>query len=724
MSSVVMTFISLTGIECYIWPVLGIGAFFTLLIWLEWGRKTSVYGVLIFVFGFILIGFVMKNHFALNSVLMLYNSMAQKIGGLGLRNPALYVVDVSESAYPLYFSYLMSLFSAFVGVVAYMTVAHKQYFYPVAYSLLLMICLLLGFEMSPVFIMAYVTVIVIVLVYNHSGRFKLPYLYISGAIILSAFLSLIFADFISPILNSCKSPYELISYSKDYNESTVDSYGDGKISGHKYEKSSDVALKITMNEPKPMYLKGFTAQYFNGSSWEEPDNNISYTEGELFYLLHKNGFNNYSQSAMFNFFINPESSNSIVEIEYVNAGNEYVYLPYETQTFNTENVLRTNGDYYKRIPSEIDKYSITVTPTLYQKMLTLESDNKDKLIGVTYENFAICELNYREYVKNNYLEIREEDKLVIESILEEDNVQYETDTTIDYVKIVEQVKNVINSHLSYDESITVSLFEDNCLDYILNKVGKGYDKHYATIATLMFRTMGVPARYVEGYIIPINEAVRIKSNESYNIKGTNAHAWTEIYVNGAGWVPVEIYKEDYNRMFPAVEQIGSLTDTDNKIDTGNTINSEKNISDETVVFSRLSVLWAIVITLTVFILIVFAIVFIRRMIIIRKRDILFKQDDLNKAVLAYYDYFSAVLRMCGFDDCDEKVLLVSYGKTLEGEAAEEINKLNDILNKAKASDVEETDLLFTKEIVKKNVEAVTDKQSVIKNIYLYTIVCV
>lgn len=724
MFSVVLTFISLAGIDCHIWPVLGVGAFFTLLIWLEWGRKTSVYGVLIFVFGFILIGFVMKNHFALNSVLMLYNALAEKIGSLGLRNPALYAVDVAESAYPLYFSYLMSLFSAFAGVVAYMTVAHKQYIYPVVYSLILTVCVLLGFELYPVFLITYVAVIFLILIYNRVGRVKFSYLYIAGGVVITAFISLIIADFMSPVLNSGRSPYELISDSRYYNESKSDSYGNGRLSGHVYEKTSDVALKVTMSEPRPMYLRGFTAISFNGSSWEEPDCDISYTEGELFYLLHKNEFNNYSQSANFSFFINQDSTTSTVDIEYVNAGNKYVYLPYETKSFDTGNVLEINGDFYKRVPSGTNKYSITVTPMLYQKLLTLKPENEDKLIGVTYENFAVCELNYRKYVENTYLEVRDSDKDIIKAVLAEEEIQYDSNGTEDYSEIVEQVRMLINSRLNYDENIKISLFEDNCVDYLLNSSGRGYDKHYATIATLMFRTMGVPARYVEGYIIPINEAVKIKSNEQYNVKGTNAHAWSEIYVNGAGWVPVEIYGEDYDKMFPAVEQIGSETSDINKIDTGDDTDKENNISRKPKVLSEISVLWAIVIILTVFILILFAIVFIRRMIIIRKRDILFNQDDLNKVFLAYYDYLAMVLRMCAFVDSDEKEILESYGETLDGESADEVKEFSMLLIKAEASCVDEKDLLFTKEFVKKNVEAVTDKQSIMKNIYLYIIVCV
>lgn len=560
MTSIVLSFISVIGIDCYIWPVLGVGAVFTALIWLEWGRKTSVYAVLFFVFGFILIGFVMKNQFAINSVLLLYNQVAFKVGALSIRNPLTYVVDVADSAYPLYFTYLMSMLAAFCGLISYMTVAHKQYFYVGVYVFGLALLLVFGFEVNPWITALFITVLILILIYNRTQKLTKSFLFVLSTIILSSVITMGIALLFKPVIYSCRSPFECISESVRFTNGNADNYGDGKISGLKMNKSADTALKITMEKPKPIYLKGFVGATFNGYKWSEPSEDISYTEGELFYLLHKNSFYNYSSVSKLYDLANPDCIKNTIEIEYVNADNKYVYLPYEVSNVLTDNVLEINGDYCKRISSEINSYTVSISELSYQKLLDFKNDNKDKLSGETYDNYSLCEENYSEFVFRYYSEVNEQEKTVITKVFDEYEISINQDEEKDYDKIIEQVRKVINSELKYDESVKVPAIESNSAEYLLNKANAGFDKHYATLATLMFRVMGVPARYVEGYIIPVNEAVKIKSNTPYSIKGTNAHAWTEIYVNGTGWVPVEICEEYYNNMFPDVEQLGIEND--------------------------------------------------------------------------------------------------------------------------------------------------------------------
>lgn len=99
------------------------------------------------------------------------------------------------------------------------------------------------------------------------------------------------------------------------------------------------------------------------------------------------------------------------------------------------------------------------------------------------------------------------------------------------------------------------------VNYFLEKNKKGYCAHFASAATLVFREMGIPARYCEGYaisysqIISNGEIIRDAKYEDYydgyselgetalvkvDATDADAHAWVEIYIDGKGWIPVEV----------------------------------------------------------------------------------------------------------------------------------------------------------------------------------------
>lgn len=65
--------------------------------------------------------------------------------------------------------------------------------------------------------------------------------------------------------------------------------------------------------------------------------------------------------------------------------------------------------------------------------------------------------------------------------------------------------------------------------------------HYATEATLLFRSHDIPARFVSGYLIG-KEQWKTSDDGTYQVTvtGADAHAWTEIYTGDGIWIPVEL----------------------------------------------------------------------------------------------------------------------------------------------------------------------------------------
>lgn len=76
---------------------------------------------------------------------------------------------------------------------------------------------------------------------------------------------------------------------------------------------------------------------------------------------------------------------------------------------------------------------------------------------------------------------------------------------------------------------------EDFVDYFLFTGQEGYCVYYASALAVMGRAVGIPTRYVEGYAMPSSR----EENGNYRVTTLQAHAWTEAFFPGFGWVPFE-----------------------------------------------------------------------------------------------------------------------------------------------------------------------------------------
>ncbi|MFA6947418.1 MAG: transglutaminase-like domain-containing protein [Eubacteriales bacterium] len=91
------------------------------------------------------------------------------------------------------------------------------------------------------------------------------------------------------------------------------------------------------------------------------------------------------------------------------------------------------------------------------------------------------------------------------------------------------------------------------IDAFLSDTHEGYCVQFATSAAMILRSMGLPTRYVEGYIAQsftrdADMAGRVNRYTSV-VRDSNAHAWIEVWFDGIGWMQFETTPPYYSSMY-------------------------------------------------------------------------------------------------------------------------------------------------------------------------------
>jgi len=133
----------------------------------------------------------------------------------------------------------------------------------------------------------------------------------------------------------------------------------------------------------------------------------------------------------------------------------------------------------------------------------------------------------------------------------------------------------IERHLesSKEYSLSVSKPDGNVAEAFTTEMEAGYCVYFATAMTQMLRSEGVPARYVTGYTS--GEQV---DDDTYVVRGLDAHAWVEVYFPAHGWVRFDPTPGD-SRDAVHTDQLEQARDADSQnVDTEES--DDVTVSDE------------------------------------------------------------------------------------------------------------------------------------------------
>ena len=286
----------------------------------------------------------------------------------------------------------------------------------------------------------------------------------------------------------------------------------GNIQGGDPDAEPCLVLRVQSERDAKLYLRAFSFGDYTGTMWTQAEEYDGLLDG-TFSL-------NYLTSAA---LAQAGYSGARLRIE-VLSGGDY-FLPYYTS-------LSRIDDY--DIQTSDVKYGgdVSGTDTLYYYTYDVTQDGRP---SAGPGGYSAAEEAYRAFVREQYLDLSGVDGRLLDyldKIIEENGLN---DSSKDVSYLIAQaaayIRGAAEYNLKYDRALDGSA--DIVYDFLVT-YKEGICQHYASAATLLLRRMGLPARYVSGYV------AETEANVWTDVMSDKAHAWVEVYLDGIGWVHVEV----------------------------------------------------------------------------------------------------------------------------------------------------------------------------------------
>ncbi len=156
---------------------------------------------------------------------------------------------------------------------------------------------------------------------------------------------------------------------------------------------------------------------------------------------------------------------------------------------------------------------------------------------------------YRDYVYQTYLGVPDEVAFLgqieqwlsgLSGMTQSGYIDDYMDVPYVYGYIGQTVAQELAENLDYNLHLDPVPEGMDPLDYFVTENKQGYCVHFASTAALILRKIGIPARYVSGYVAKKAEFRPDGSGYTAIVRDWHAHAWVEIYMGGTGWVPLDV----------------------------------------------------------------------------------------------------------------------------------------------------------------------------------------
>ncbi len=288
-----------------------------------------------------------------------------------------------------------------------------------------------------------------------------------------------------------------------------------------------------------LYLGGKSYDSFTGREWKqrvsEDLKEYPMDALELIYAVLR-----YDKQGMYNYVLD-----SRITLQYGFFDTGYLFAPlkttyvkdtdYEVQGRDmTFGVQKGYGTTYGFLYYQINQK----TPEFEEMLHTDREENEDiweevvaRFAPEGMKDISFADLqNYRKDVQEAYFE---------EVEISEEVAAYLAEITKDCASPYEKLQAIEKELSGFTYNTNPGKLpkevrsEEEFLDYFLLESRQGYCTYFATAFVLLARAEGLPARYVEGFYVPVNQS------KEMSVSSAMAHAWPEVYLEGIGWLPFE-----------------------------------------------------------------------------------------------------------------------------------------------------------------------------------------
>ena len=336
-------------------------------------------------------------------------------------------------------------------------------------------------------------------------------------------------------------------------------------------------LEVTASKSVDLHLRGFIGSVYNGSHWAQLDY-TAYTgeENGILSWLSSQTFTAQRQFASYDLLEKQQkqaAEETPVQVDVKNVGAErsYLYLPATlSELTQGRGKLYQDWQYKSRGPAGETSYAFLATDgdAMGETLIPpewLELDAPD--IG----KYRSAEEVYRTFVYKNYLQIDDADRQLMEDVFYSE----QTEELKDIYAVTSRIRTILAGLISYTDHPRTAGQSRDYVEDVLKFGREGNAVAFASAAVLAYRAQDIPARYVEGYFLPREKVRDAGEGAKVLLTTQDAHAWVEIYIDGIGWVPVEVTPGFYTAANAAQQYIKMPGDQEQG-------NKDKSLADNSV----------------------------------------------------------------------------------------------------------------------------------------------